>query len=156
MAIAVLFTDSPSEAFVFRTNYFCSPVKGQILYDGKPIAGVEVVRTLTAEGLNNGEYKDTATTDEQGYFSMPEVFNRTFLLRPQFFSANPGVSQYINVFYNEERYNIWASGKQGFQRGGETNELEIKILCDLTNNDDKSPRFGDYAVKCQIEGVSIK
>ena len=102
VAVAALFTDSPAEAFVFRTNYFCSPVKGQILYDGKPVAGVEVMRTLTADGLNNGEYKNTVTTDEQGYFSMPEVSNRTFLFRPQFFSAHPMVSLQLDVNHMEE------------------------------------------------------
>ena len=154
VAVAALFTDSPAEAFVFRTNYFCSPVKGQILYDGKPVAGVEVVRTLTADGLNNGEYKDTATTDEQGYFSMPEVSNRTFLFRPQFFSAHPGIGQNIDLLHNGEEYNLWATRKTGFELGSEheTDLNEIRLVCELTNHHGKSKRFGNYVVKCLVEG----
>lgn len=140
---------------LFKTNYFCSPVQGQLLYDGKPLAGVKVVRTLTADGLENGKFEDHAFTNEEGFFEMPEVTNKTLLFRPQFFSAYPHVSQHFDAVYNKEDYNLWVNTKSGpepFDRGGETKHQKIQMVCDLKNNSGKNEKFGFYTVKCQING----
>lgn len=131
---------------LFKTNYFCSPVQGQILYEGEPLSGIKVVRTLKADGLEGGEYQDSAVTNEQGFFEFPEVSNKTFLVRPQILSANPGVSQNIAATYLDERYVLWTKRRQSFEPGVETSIGRIQMVCELTNSD-KSERFKYYSVK---------
>jgi hypothetical protein len=137
---------------LFKTNYFCSPVQGQLLYEGKPLAGVKVVRTLTADGLENGRYEDYAITNEEGFFEMPEVSNKTFLVRPQFFSAFPHVGQQFGAFYKDEEYAIWANTKSGFDKGGETSKPSINMVCDLSDSN-KSESFNFYYTDCIVEGI---
>lgn len=136
---------------LFKTNYFCSPVQGQLLYEGKPLAGVKVVRTLTADGLENGRYEDYAITNEEGFFEMPEVSNKTFLVRPQFFSGNPGVAQFFDTSFQGEKYSLWANSKSGFEKGGETSEPAIKMICDLSKSE-RSERFGIFYANCNVKG----
>ena len=152
VALTNVFFLSPAEAFVFRTNYYCAPVTGQILFDGKPLADVKIERTLNAEGLKDGKQVDTIVTDGQGFFEMPEVSNKTFLFRPQFFSAAPGSSRMVVAWYQGEEYVLWASTKSGFLQKEEDYGTGIQIICDLTNSE-FIDRFEYFSTKCNVQGV---
>ena len=155
--LLIALTPKPAEAFLkFRTNYFSSPVEGTILFNGEPVVGAEVKREITGAGNDPGDkHFDETTTDKNGQFSLPEVKNKTFILRPQIFSANPGTTQHINVFYKGGEYFIFSGTKRNFSKGsGEfVADNKISLICDLSNHECKNRKFGYHFVRCQIKGA---
>ncbi|MDQ9090423.1 hypothetical protein RC083_02310 [Pseudoalteromonas haloplanktis] len=78
--------------FFQKQDYVLSaPVKGVLLSDGKPQAGVEVLRSLTY----SKEYIDKSVTDHYGRFSFPEKVIRT--AKPSNMFDNESVHQHIYI-----------------------------------------------------------
>ena len=73
LLLPLSFLPQSSEAFVFRKIVYSSPVEGLIHWDGKPLEGVVVTRSLRSGGFKNGEYEDNTTTDAKGGFKLPVV-----------------------------------------------------------------------------------
>jgi hypothetical protein len=138
----------PTEAFVFKKIVYCSPIEGFIHWQGKPLANLKVTRLLRSGGFENDEYADQVQTDSKGRFQFQTVAERRFL-RPDLLSANPRVSQTIEVFYEGNPYTIWSYSKHDFNLGTESKEGVIRIECDLAKFEEFS--FGRI-VRCQHNG----
>ena len=138
----------PSEAFVFRKIVYCSPIEGFIHWQGKPLVNVKVTRLLRSGGFSNDEYQDEVQTDAQGRFRFETVAERRFL-RPDLLSANPRVSQVLEVFYEGQPHTIWSYSKHDFELGTESKDGVIRINCDLSKFEEFS--FGRI-VRCQHNG----
>ena len=151
--LLIVLTPKPAEAFLkFRTNYFSSPVKGSILYNGEPVVGAQVKRKLIGAGNDPGDrVEDETTTDEKGLFELPEVTNKTYFLRPHIWSAAPGVTQIINLYFNDEKYGIWVNIKEDFNKGTDTrtNASLINLSCDLALDASKEDGNDFYMVNCR-------
>jgi hypothetical protein len=139
----------PSEAFVFQKIVYCSPIEGQIHWQGKPLANVVATRELYSGGFDGGKYTDTATTNSEGQFKFDVVQERKFL-RPDLLSANPVVSQTIKVSYEGVDYLIWYFRKPDFKAGSESVSGSLQLDCDLS----VSEKGGDSEiVRCKHNGV---
>jgi hypothetical protein len=139
----------PSEAFVFQKIVYCSPIEGQIHWQGKPLAGLKVTRLLRSGGFENDEYQDHVQTNAQGQFQFETVAERRFL-RPDLLSANPVVSQTIKVSYEGVDYLIWYFRKPDFKAGSESVSGSLQLDCDLS----VSEKGGDSEiVRCKHNGV---
>lgn len=141
-------TPVSSEAFVFRKIVYCSPIEGSIHWQGKPLANLKVTRLLRSGGFENDEYQDEVQTDSQGRFVFETVAERRFL-RPDLLSANPRVSQTLEVFYEGKPYTIWSYSRHDFNLGTESKDGVIRINCDLAKFEEFS--FGRI-VRCQHNG----
>jgi len=150
LALLLLLPLSPksSEAFVFRKIVYSSPIEGLIHWQGKPLADLKVTRRLRSGGFENGEYQDQTQTDSQGRFKFATVAERRFL-RPDLLSANPRVSQAIEVYFDGQPHTIWAYSKHDFNLGTESDEGFIELDCDLSKYEEYS--YGRI-VRCQHNG----
>lgn len=144
------------EAFMFfKENIYCSPVKGRIVLDGKPMGGVPINRRVTSDGLKNGEFRDQTTSGPNGEFSFDAVRNRT-LLTPGLFSANPSVGQTIKATYKNREVIIWMYSKSDLNLGSEIKDAEthnthtLLLECDLAKLEE-SPGATAF-VRCQGNG----
>lgn len=134
---------------MFKKIVYCSPIEGQIYWQGKPLAGLKVTRLLRSGGFENDEYQDHVQTDAQGQFQFETVAERRFL-RPDLLSANPVVSQTIKVSYEGGDYLIWYFRKPDFDAGTESVNGSLQLDCDLS----VSEMGGDsQIVRCKHNGV---
>ncbi|WP_341237300.1 DUF6795 domain-containing protein [uncultured Limnobacter sp.] len=138
----------PTEAFVFKKIVYCSPIEGLIHWQGKPLADLKVTRLLRSGGFENDEYQDHVQTNSEGRFQFQTVAERRFL-RPDLLSANPRVSQTLEVSYEGSPYTIWSYSKHDFNLGTESKDGVIRIECDLAKFEEFS--FGRI-VRCQHNG----
>lgn len=149
LLLPLSFLPQSSEAFVFRKIVYSSPVEGLIHWDGKPLEGVVVTRSLRSGGFKKGEYEDNTTTDAKGGFKLPVVEERR-LFRPDLLSANPNVSQLIWLVYEDQRYAFWSYSKHDFYERSEADGELIKINCDLSVYEQYDH---GRIVRCQNNGV---
>lgn len=139
----------------FKENYYCSPVQGRIVLNGKPLGGVTVKRRITSDGLKNGEYQDQTLSDANGEFSFDSIRNRT-LIPPGLFSANPSVGQTIKVIYQNREVIVWMYSKSDLDLGSEIKTSErngintLQLECDLAKLEE-SPGITAF-VRCQGNG----
>jgi len=141
------------EAFMFfKENIYCSPVKGRIVLDGKPIGGLVVKRRVLSSGLPEGKLQDQTETDADGNFSLPIVKNRTFI-QPDLFASATLIDQRITFIHNGQEVLIWDHTKGDFERASEANTANgvISLNCDLTHvEESKIPGVLPF-VKCTPE-----
>jgi hypothetical protein len=150
LALVLLLPLAPnsSEAFVFKKIVYCSPIEGFIHWKGKPLANLKVKRILRSGGFEGGVNQDYAQTDTQGQFRFETLEERRFL-RPDLLSANPHVSQAIEVEFEGQPYTIWSYSKLDFKLGTESKGGVIRMDCDLSRFEEFS--FGRI-VRCQHNG----
>ena len=102
-----------------------SAISGVITQDGKPVANARLVRTANRRGK-----KDETTTDAEGYFSLPAMYERTITkYLPQEFS----VGQLITVEYLNKNYELWSGVKGKPEENAESRGKPLVVQCDLNN-----------------------
>ncbi|MGN0920181.1 MAG: DUF6795 domain-containing protein [Cellvibrio sp.] len=139
LSISVFSTGGFAMGF-FDAGKVClfSGISGVITKDGKPVASARVVRTADRDG----ERKDETTTDENGYFELPPIFERTVTkLLPMEFVA----SQSIFVTDDGVEYDIWYSVKRDPAENTEARGKPLKVTCELNSE----------TVGILVEGVGI-
>ncbi|MGV3468677.1 DUF6795 domain-containing protein [Limnobacter sp.] len=151
LALVLLLPLAPqlTEAFVFKKIVYCSPIEGLIHWQGKPLANVIATRELYSGGFEGGKYTDTATTDSEGRFKFEVVQERRFL-RPDLLSANPRISQFVIVRYNDFDYLIWTFDKLDFNIGTESTVGVLALDCDLSSANEESDL---RIVRCENNGI---
>jgi hypothetical protein len=116
-----------------------SGISGVITLDGKPVANARLVRTADRDGAMT----DETTTDENGHFSMPPVFERTITkYLPQEFVA----SQEIYVYVDGMKYKMWSGVKRKAYENAESRGKPLIVTCELSGEEqfkqvDNSPIF---------------
>lgn len=105
-----------------------SKISGVITLDGKPAANAKVVRTVNL----NKDKVDYTQTDENGYFEMPAVFQRTVTkFLPQEFVA----SQEISVQHLDKNYRIWSGVKRTPEENSEARGKDLIVECELSSEE---------------------
>ena len=100
-----------------------------ITLDGIPAANAKVIRTVNL----NKDKVDYTYTDENGYFEMPAVFQRTVTkFLPQEFVAK----QDIVVQHDGKKYDIWSGVKRTREENAEARGEKLNVQCEL--NSEKS------------------
>lgn len=126
-----------SGAFAMSINDFgkvClfSGISGVITLDGAPVANARLVRTADRDGAKT----DETTTDENGAFSFPPMYERTITkYLPQEFVA----SQKIMLYDSGKEYKIWESVKREPVENTESRGKPLVVGCEL-NSEMKSIR----------------
>lgn len=129
LSISVFSTGGFAMGF-FDAGKVClfSGISGVITKDGKPVANARVVRTADRDG----ERKDETTTDDNGYFELPPMFERTVTkLLPMEFV----VAQEIVVIHEEQKVEIWSSVKRSPEENSESRGNELKVSCELSSEE---------------------
>lgn len=102
-----------------------SGISGVITKDGKPVANARVVRTADRDG----ERKDETTTDENGYFELPPMFERTVT---KFLPMEFVVSQNIRITQEDgSETRIWSNIKRSRDENSELRGNPIVVTCGL-------------------------
>lgn len=105
-----------------------SGISGVITKDGKPVANARVVRTADRDG----ERKDETTTDENGYFELPPMFERTVT---KFLPMEFVVLQRIKVVDENGQNEIWRSVKRNSDENTEAKGKKLDVICDLSKDE---------------------
>ncbi|WDE01540.1 DUF6795 domain-containing protein [Thalassomonas actiniarum] len=85
------------------TIHLCPEVQGRVTYEGKPIADLEVSRSLTYS--DEDEEIDTTITDNNGCFSFPEAKMKSRL--PGSIFHVPVIRQVLYLSYQDQTYVLW-------------------------------------------------
>lgn len=113
---------------ILDTGKVClfSKISGVVTYKGKPAANALLTRTA---GLSKDRF-DKVRTDENGYFEMPAIFERTITkFLPQEFVAK----QVIVVNYNDQKFDIWSGVKRTPEENSEARGKNLVVSCELTH-----------------------
>lgn len=101
-----------------------SKISGVITFNGDPVANALLTRTAAL----SKDRVDQTRTDENGYFELPAVFERTITkFLPQEFVAK----QVIVVDYNNQQYDIWSGVKRTPEENAEARGKPIVVSCKL-------------------------
>lgn len=105
-----------------------SGISGIITLEGKPVANARVLRSADRDGVK----KDETTTDENGYFELPPMYERTVTkLLPMEFAA----SQSIMVILKDKEYEIWSSVKRSPEENSESKGKKMNVTCELLSEE---------------------
>lgn len=142
--IFALFSSGASATSLFHVGKVClfSKISGVITLDGLPAANAKVIRTANL----NKDKVDITYTDENGFFEMPAVFQRTVTkFLPQEFVTK----QDIVVQYNGKEYDIWSGVKRTPDENAEARGEILNVQCEL--NSEKSIKMvnnSPYISRC--------
>lgn len=101
-----------------------SSISGVILKGGAPVKHAEIKRETDYQNV----FTDQTTTDENGYFALPALFERSVAsVLPQQFA----VSQYMYVTHEGKEYKIWMGVKFKKEENAESDGNPIQVTCEL-------------------------
>lgn len=107
-----------------------SAISGTITLNGEPAVGAHVTR-VAGKAHVEGEFTDETFTDEEGYFSMPAIWERNLLSRV--FPMEFVVPQEIVVEYKGVQYDIWSSVKRTREENSESHGKPLIVQCELSD-----------------------
>ena len=104
-----------------------SEVNGIVTLNGKPVAGVEVIRT--SQMGHDNIYTDKTVTDEQGRYRFAARFTHSvYKIAP----VEPNVRQKIAFLYQGNEYLGWRMNKHNYDINTELGR-PITLTCELTS-----------------------
>lgn len=114
-------------AYAMGGKVMFSAVTGQVLQNGKPLAGVKVVRQYTW-AWNDKKVVEEVVTDAAGSFSFKQASQSSLLT--SIVPHEPVIYQTIHIFHNDKKYVGWRHTKHNYDSEGELRR-PISIVCDL-------------------------
>lgn len=109
-----------------------SAVKGQVVQNGKPVAGAKVVRQYVWQ-WNKKKGVEETISDAGGNFSFKQATQSS--LMTSIFPHEPVVTQIIFIHVGDKKYEAWSFSKRNYDDLGELGR-PIDIICDLDNKPD--------------------
>ena len=104
-----------------------SAISGHIYNQGKPVTNAKVIRTTDWQKKK----VDETTTDDNGYFEMPAVFESSIAnILPMEFV----VAQTIEVVVDGVAMEFWSGVKRKKTENAEGQGNEVKVKCELSND----------------------
>lgn len=107
--------------------YLMSPLKGQLVKDGEPLANTALEVMLS---MPRGEQRTFAhQTDENGFFDLPAITEKMHVGPMTEFA----VSQYVFALIDGEKVRLWYAGKREPELHGEFTPPgePVDLVCDL-------------------------
>ncbi len=101
-----------------------SAISGVVTLNGQPVAHAKLVRTASKER----EHQDETTTDENGYFSFPAMYERSIA---KFLPMEFVASQEIRVEYKGQTYKLWSGVKRKPEENTESRGKPLVVQCQL-------------------------
>jgi hypothetical protein len=126
MFLEILMGKKPKQTYVIA-----SPMAGTLMQNGKPLAQIKIIRSLSWTG-KEGRFEQEFTTDEQGRFSMPAYEEQLVLGKLTQFAC----TTYLAANVDGERFDIWFNDK--YEEGAyvETGGRQLgDLICDLNSEE---------------------
>lgn len=131
----------------FFDNYVMfSEVIGKISLNNVPVKNAQIERYYRWAWDDKKE-TDTAVTDENGKFRLPQLEKGSGLSR--LLPHEPVIVQQIIIRHNGNEYVAWQHTKHNYDKNGELKGKPLLLHCDLS----KKPEFNedDYFGICTVE-----
>jgi hypothetical protein len=127
IALALLGVNRMSLADTGKMCLF-SGISGIIMLDGKPVENARLVRSVD-KAHTKGKKADTTTTDINGYFEMPPIYDRSIIgkVLPMQFA----VGQSIIVTVDGVDYRMWGGVKEERKENAESDGNPLVVKCNL-------------------------
>lgn len=113
-----------------------SEVKARITVNGEPLKNTVVIRKWEWRELR----QDRTTTDENGYFTFPAVFERSIMNRA--LPIELVIAQGLYVETEGEAKKIWSNSKREPEENAELGGQSINLSCELTNDMKITRQYG--------------
>lgn len=127
-----------------KENYvFASPLAGQLLQHGKPLAGVKITREIFSNTDIEIPTEEFVTNDD-GYFTIPAYEQEIEISPLAQFSSSYNIEAHING----TRVLIWYASKLQPERFEETGTEPKSLVCDVEN--EETPFFTEDQVVANI------
>ncbi len=128
--------------FDFMKVCLFSEVGGVVTLAGKPVAGVEIVRTAK---FDDKDFTDKTTTDVQGKFHFDPIFSTSLL------KWDPSIFQTIVMNYQGKEYRGWRLMRTNYEVNGEVdgNKPLTNLICDLSSKETHK----DQEIRSPITGI---
>lgn len=126
-----------------------SEISGVITKDGKPVKNAILTRTTDREKVKT----DQAITDENGFFSMPALYERSIA---KFLPQEFVVSQTISVKQdNGDEVEIWSGIKRHKEENSESRGKPLVVQCEL-NSEETTVLVGSesFITRCSWDVIS--
>ena len=104
-----------------------SAISGVVTLNGQPVAHAKLVRTASKER----EHQDETTTDENGYFSFPAMYERSIA---KFLPMEFVAKQKIMIEHNGKSYKLWSGVKGKPDENVEARGKPLIVECQLNND----------------------
>lgn len=105
-----------------------SGISGVITLNGEPAVGAKV-RRIVDKAHTHGKKNDETIVDDNGYFKMPPIYDRSIIgkILPMQFA----VGQEIYVDFQGLTYEVWSGVKQKREENSESNGKPLIVECRL-------------------------
>ncbi len=112
----------------FKNLCLFSSISGTITLNGQVIKNAKIKRVVD-KAHSKGSKIDETTTDDQGRFAMPAIFDSSVVgkVLPMEFA----VPQYIYVTYKGKEYEIWYGVKARSEENAESRGKPLNVSCEL-------------------------
>lgn len=135
LAIVLFFSIGVKDMLGVGKTCVFSSVKMQILKNGKPVKNAQVIRRWEWNKLK----EEKTTTDENGYFSLPAVYESSV---SRLLPIELVIAQGIYVVEEGEEKKIWSNSKRKPDENVEFGGKPIDMRCELTNDLKIYKQFG--------------
>lgn len=106
-----------------------SEMTGVVSFEGKPAAGVKLVRLVN----KNKDIIDETITDEDGNFTFPAVFTKSYLSK--ILPTEFVVYQNITAYFNDQEFEVWSGVKRTPDENAESRGKPLVVKCNLSQPD---------------------
>ncbi len=145
--LTIISMGSAMGLFDFAKVCLFSEVNAIVTLDGKPVEGVEVVRTAEWANKGNKIYSDKTSTDKEGRFHFDAMYSNSF---SKLSLSTPVIAQKIYLIHGGKEYQGWKNGKLNYDENGELdNGQPIVLSCELL----AEPTKKDTRTKGPVVGI---
>jgi hypothetical protein len=120
-----------------------SAVQGQVLLQGKPVAGAVVERQFE---WNNETSSDRVSSGADGNFSFAAVTRKTSFM-DRLLPSEPMVKQTILILHDGKSHKAWHHFKRNYDNNGELGGRAIRMTCRLEREPE---RRGEVFGICEL------
>jgi hypothetical protein len=150
--IGLVFSQGSVAMSLFKSPTHCvfSAISGTLTLNGEPVKNARVVRSGKL-GHAKKSIVDEITTDENGYFSLPDMYQSA--------SEAGGlvkfvIFQTIQVTYQGKKYDIWDGAKYDGNKNSESRGRELNVKCELSDSTEyKAVNGNNYYTNCMWDVV---
>ena len=117
--------DAMSVFDIGKTCVF-SEVKVKLMRNGEPLKNTKIIRRWEWNALK----QDTATTDSNGYFEFPAIYEKSI---SRLLPVELVIAQGVYVIENGEEKKIWSNSKREPEENSEFHGRPIVMSCEITD-----------------------
>lgn len=128
LTLALIFIPEVEAMSIFDVGKTCvfSAVKVRLTKDGVPLKNTRVIRRWEWNNLR----EDSTTTDENGYFEFPAVFEKSV---SRMLPIELVIAQGLYVVDGDEEKKIWSNSKREPEENAEFSGKSFDLSCEMTN-----------------------